>query len=419
MTLGYAVRALTATVAILGLLYLVVVNGLSGAATQSPQPAAALAFRSGAAEAAAKAGEQALAGRDTARAIMLAQQAVEHAPIDARAVRVLGMALTRAGREDQGGKLMLKAGALGWRDTPTQVWLITQATYQMDLPTLVERVDGLLRRQVKTDDMLRLFHFLARDQRVRREIIARLVEDPPWGERFFTRANLLRPVEFAAHGQLLREFKREGGRVDRVRLAPFTARLVSAGKFREARQIWAELREGPRPPRSSYVIDPEFVADMGGSSAEPAYPFEWRLRDEEGGYAVIGTPPMLSGETSLQAESNGGPAITIAEQTITLPAGRRTLNYDIISDTHAAGEAFEWSLTCLRGGSRVDGRPGPVRKIGAWSRMTIDFTVPGQACGAQKLELRTRQRAGRETMQAWFDRVTFQGGSSRTDAPAV
>jgi hypothetical protein len=304
---------------------------------------------------------------------------------------------------------MLRAGALGWRDTSTQLWLVTQAIYQADAATLVERVDGLLRRQVRGDDMLGLLHRLAADPRIRAAIVARLADEPPWSKGFFSRLERLRPEDLQAHGLLLEEFKDERGQIERAKLAPFVRRMAALGRYEEANRVWTSMGGPTSRAKAGLVADPEFEAVQADTSTELISPFEWRLHAGSAGFAVIGSPPV-STEMSLQAEGDGSAAMTLVEQTVLLGRGAYTLTYDVIAEPAGAGENFEWLLTCLDGrGAQIRPIPTGSTSIGNWRRVNMRFAIP-DSCQVQRLFLKAQRAPGMKASRAWFDRV----GISRT-----
>lgn len=345
------------------------------------------------------------AARRFGQAADFARRAIGEAPFEVRAVRTLGLSMLALGQA-QGGSVMLRAGALGWRDTPTQDWLIQQAALQNDFETVVQRVDGLMRRQRNGGRMLDLLHRIAAFPQGRKAIVARLSDGAPWQGRFFNMLHHLQPGEFGAHAQLLADYHDAGGMVGRAQAAPFANRLASQGRIAEARRVWlAWSRSGKRAAEAT-INDSGFTAVRSGADSEPAYPFEWRFR-EGAAFAAIGEPPVPAGGTALQARSDGTSESVIAHQTVLLRPGTQRIGYDVLADSPAARLAFGWALRCLPGNQLIRSEPASGASAGAWLRTSVTFQIPASGCSAQKLELRALD--GVDPVEAWFDNVQHIG----------
>src|SRR5580698_9118225 len=87
-------------------------------------PATAVLWRSDSAEALAQLALRQLASQTLNHAAALARRSLNLDPLNAAALSALGLTLDRAGRADQANRAMSVAGAQGWRDPVTQIWLM-------------------------------------------------------------------------------------------------------------------------------------------------------------------------------------------------------------------------------------------------------------------------------------------------------
>jgi hypothetical protein len=324
-----------------------------------------------------------------------------------RALRVLGVALSMEGQPRKGSELLLKAGALSWRDDVTQLWLIRQAVEQRNYPTATQRIDAMLRRRRNVDQMLALLHRLSAVPEVQPEVIERLAEQPNWRARFFSNVKELPKEVVTSHAALISALQKREGSVSRAEVAPFVHYLVSIGEVGLARRVWMDAISPGRRALAHGIYDGDFTEDPNADSDQPRYPFEWQFDSSSGAFASVGTPPMLIGENALAVKSVDGSEARVARQLVILGPGQHQLRYSAVAGEELRPEAFEWRVSCAMNGKRLPTRVLSGRAVGASRASTADFAVPPN-CPAQWVELVALGSENAVAADAWFDHVSVR-----------
>lgn len=157
-----------------------------------------------------------------------------------------------------------------------------------------------------------------------------------------------------------------GGEAARPWQGRLLARLVEAGRYEQARDIW--LRFTGVAAASDRLFDPEF-----DKQALP--PFGWSLAS---GSAGVVEP---QGNGRLHVLFYGRDNLVLASQLLTLKPGRYRL---AVTSKHAAqsSKSLEWKITCLP--DPIEVAHLPLDLAGA---ISTAFSVPARGCSAQRLEL--------------------------------
>lgn len=161
--------------------------------------------------------------------------------------------------------------------------------------------------------------------------------------------------------------------------------LVKEGSYARAHAVWARLAGVPQEG-SRGLFDPGFR-----QSGAPA-PFNWKLESSGRGVAE----PADGGLSVLYY---GRQDAVLARQVMLLPAGRYRL--EMALSGQISGESnIGWTVACLPGGRQLLQLPLGGR---AGSRVGGEFSVPGEGCVAQRIEL---VGAGTEFPEAADFRIT-------------
>lgn len=402
--LGLA-RSAGVVIAALGLGYLTIVFGLTESAIEARDPQSALRIRPHSADALSLAAEQALARNDAKTAELYARASLAITPRDVRALRVLGIVASVSERSELGSNLLLRAGALGWRDEITQVWLIRAALADRNYATASQRVDAMLRSVQLFDEMMKLAHEMARIPEARPELVERLSEEPLWRREFFGDMKQISPESEAGHLLLIEALiQREGG-ARRSEVSPFIDHLIKRGQFAAARRLWLATRGPGGAVVPAGIVDGDFTQDPLAEDQQPRYPFEWSFDAGSGGNAAQGAAPLLVGEDAMFVQASA-PGVRLARQLVLLPPGARQLRYDVIESENGMPDQFRWRILCADG---TELTLGAVRRetSGQQRRTSVqEFTVPAN-CPAVYVELHSRATMG-SPAEAWFDHVAVQ-----------
>ena len=157
-----------------------------------------------------------------------------------------------------------------------------------------------------------------------------------------------------------------GGEEARTWQARLLEQLVQAGRFNEARAVWARFADVSA--QSDSLFDAQFEA-----RALP--PFGWMLASGASGIAE----PQGSGR--LHLIYYGREDLVLASQLLTLPPGRYRLSMKVSASTPAA-KSLSAAIRCLPSSSVIVTLP-----LQRQGRVSASFVITGQGCAAQQLEI--------------------------------
>jgi O-antigen ligase len=343
------------------------------------QPVQAVQWRPASAEAWARVATKRAVAADWSGSAAAAKTALELAPMNAAAVRALGLAEAAAGRWDDAGRLLLLGGQLGWRDVPTQLWLIQRSLELGDPVVAVQRADGLLRQDQQTGLLFGQLRHLLGDAVARAAVAKTLAQRPPWRHAFL--------VSFAGDGQvrgedvadLYRQLAAEGGATDTAESAPLLDRLWRAGRYSDVRAVWRAAGG------AGLVVDGGF--ERSASDLRGIGPFTWQAAGLLGTRVGIETPEPAWQGKALSVESRGMAAGPAARQRLVLAPGPYVLRF-ALKDSGSALTRPSWVIACAPGFA-APSPPPPTTWSAAehgWLRGEVRLEV-GADCPGQELQL--------------------------------
>lgn len=332
-------------------------------------------------------------------------RALSVSPLDAAAVRAAGVAALSLGQAEKGAQLLSLGGSLGWRDQINQLWLIDRAIASGANAFAIERMDGMLRQQAFTEQLLPLMPGLLRTQDGSAALAVQLANQPGWRVAFF---NAFARDKGATTAQLLEL----GGRLRQAK-APLTvedtslirAELASQGRYPEVRQVWEA--SGQR----ALIGDGEFEA-RSGELALGAAPYEWMAGKLTGVRVETAKAQVMRKGQALAVTSQGlGQGAALA-QTVVLTPGRYTLSFLALVENVAVARELDVNFGCRADTDHGLGDPIAVGlnwtagRSGDWQRVAGSFVVPAN-CPAQTVMFAIPQTGGRP-FSLWIDAVVMK-----------
>lgn len=151
--------------------------------------------------------------------------------------------------------------------------------------------------------------------------------------------------------------------------------LITGGDFGTANSLWATFSGVDGARRG--LFNPTFRR----SDIPP--PFNWMLSSTGGGVAE----PAVGG--GLHVLYFGREDVVLAKQLLLLTTGRYRLSTNVTGED-GSGSAIAWTLTCLPGKQQVLDIL-LAERLGT-DRVSGEFHIPAQDCGAQWLELKGKSR---------------------------
>ncbi len=381
---GRIARTLVAVLLGTGLCWQISAAGVAALAARSSDPRL-LATTGSAAhpQAGSIMAQSLLAAGQRAPAAALARSILLVDPTNDRAMRVLGLATEALGQRDQGAMIMRQAAALGWRDTPTQLWVLRDAVLRDDYVTVIQRADALARRNRSGELTQPLFRAAVTEPHLRGALADSLGDQPMWRGAFFADIRQNLPAASTAGMEaLFRDMKARGQTIGPVEWLSYAERLIDLGQFQRARQVWASAFKVPASRLSTSPYDGNFALAAARPNDAPTSRFEWVFNPD---LAMIFAEGPGGSSLTIPTDITGG--TPLASQVVILPAGEHTLTARIDGSPSAA--AAGWTITCLPSKQIL---PRRLARGASDELSSVTFDVPGDGCGAQQLALMTRDR---------------------------
>jgi hypothetical protein len=272
---------------------------------------------------------------------------------------------------------MALAGQWGWRDPPTQSWILEQALRAGDYGIATQRADALLRRRIGQEQLFPVFRLAVADPRWREALVAQFADKPSWRLTFFHEGGATAPAQFDAMDTLFRALKDGPAPVSRAEAGAYLGMLVAKGEHRRAHRLWTELFAVAGGSNPLDLRWPDAAA------RDYPLPFDWKLEEPTGvmldvEQAAEGAPAML------HLVADRGSIGTLASRKILLPPGGYVLSGDTADRD---SRLLRWAVTCDGSGAALE----------APYSSELAFTVP-PGCSVQSIALAIRDLDGRSAV---------------------
>lgn len=331
-----------------------------------------------------------------------ARKAVLHMPIHQKALRIQGMAQL-AQKRPEGNETIRTAGLLGWRDVPTQAWLMMDNLQGGDARNAMNRADAVARRSGMRTELFSMMALFAGQPATQPILMERLQLNPDWRSDFFRYARQATADQAQVLDRLLRSLKAGSTPPTREEVAPVVRKLVDLGAFTQAEALASDMLGGSRTGSQNPVWDGSFSA--AEAYEDPDYartPFEWELGSAPGVTVFVSEE---EGNGALYAQTNGSRDAVLASQTIRVPAGNHVLRFMVRSDRENALERFQWQITCVPGTVQLLPEVAVALTKDKPQVLEIPFTVPAEGCEGQTLRLRSESVIPRASASIRVDDV--------------
>ena len=367
-------------------------------------PQAALRWRANFAPALSNAAEltaiDAFSSGQLARSADLARRALLASPLEAKALRILGIVAVRTHNEAQATRLMTLTAARTQRDPIPHLWLFQREVARGDWGPAMSEADTLMRKPPANYDVPSIVIAAARQPAARQALADRMRLRPPWGDSLVTQ--MVRRDPNTAF-DLLSLLAQNGSPPTDAQVGALMRQMLSDGAVLNAYLAWTVLLPRSALERLGDVYDPEFEGLPG------APPFNWTLGSGGDFGAQLAPGPNGAGSALYIHYSAKKPAV-LASQILLLPPGRYQLVARTYLEQSDRSDDLGWSLACYGG--------PPLAQIAApgdglvWSEASATLEVPANGCDAQSLVLTGHpgERLGEE-LRGWVDRVEIRRAS--------
>ena len=342
---------------------------------------------------------------DEVRALVRAraQAAIGQAPLNARALRILGQLADAAGDEARAAQLMRAAADRSLSESLATYWMLQQSVATRDYAQAVSYADTLLRKRPQLmPHVIPVLGKLAEsgDAAAVGAVQAALVQDPPWRGSFF--ANLPRGIT-DARTPLNLLLGLEGGAAPptTAELGGYLRFLIDRKLYELAYYTWLQFLPSDELGRIGYLTNPGF------ETAPSGLPFDWVIRQGTGATIDVAAIPGEADAHGLLLDLGPGRAdFNGVTQLVMLTPGVYRLSGRLKGESRGK-RGLQWSIRCAgTGGPPLGESPMFVGVALAWTDFDLSFTVPDEDCRAQELRLALAARSASEQLvsgSVWYD----------------
>ena len=322
--------------------------------------------------------------------------ALSNGPLEASAVRTLGLSAALTGHPDRAASLLSLAQRMTLRDVPTQLWLLDASVKRADYPATVMHADVLMRTTLEYSQVETLLIQLASDPRAVAPLVAHLYVNPDWRRSFLARlgAEVIGPdTPF----MIFRGLMAGPTPATAEETEPYFMRLVAAGLYQPAYLRWQYLFS----PQGQSPRGPPYDGAFVGLPGPP--PFNWRLSESDG-IAEFASRSDAAGDRGLHVAYNTSSSPEFAGQLLLLPPGDYVLGGRVAFDSAPEPSQLGWTVKCVN----IDQPLAQARdggETGQWLDFTHSFTVPASNCDAQWLTLDGRSGSEIAHLSAWYSNL--------------
>jgi hypothetical protein len=378
-------------VAILGgaaLSWLVVANGVAAGLASDGNYRTAAAIAPDAARLSRRAQDLFFAGYREA-AIATARSALVIAPLNTRAIRVIGQAELARGHDDIGMDAMNAAGRGGWRDNPTQLWTLQMALYGGDYDTAMQRADALIRRNTIPDRVFAAFRAMNAEPGFRKSLIIRLDDQPDWRGLMFLDLRRAGASEIPAAIQLIADIDRTPRPVTDLELFPILERMTELGAADQAYRLWRGKAPGAGWNGDNQLYDGAFAVASRRQGVSSIPRFEWTIDPGGSGLASVEAAPNGQG-LALRASTDAGDSATLATQQLLLAPGNYQIGARIFARSERDMVGFDFTLRCIADKADIPLADQRFRQL-RLDQLLYSATLQVPAgCARQTLDIRAR-----------------------------
>lgn len=333
----------------------------------------------------------------------LALRALSRSPFDVVAIRTVGEARNRL-RPGSGNELLLLAGRLGWRDRPTQAWILRQAVLAGDVDIAMQRAEALVRLENDSDLAYGILRYLAAAPDTRLVLARSLARRPFWRSAFLAVNGRIPPEQLAYSGLILLELAKTNSRPSMIEAAATIDGLAAADRWQEAFDLYSRLFPG----RARGVLEgrEEFQRPIDSYSRQRSSSvFDWQLGAGSQGGASIEEVAGEPGNRAVFSYSDGSAQGALLQRNTRLAPGTYRLAYRMHASSSDAPAALRWRIACL-GQEPAESSTAPIPE-GRWSIRSLSFTVP-QGCEFQSIILAAVPPEDGEVREAYFDGIELR-----------
>jgi hypothetical protein len=339
-----------------------------------------------------------------------ADAALTRAPLNARALRILGQAAAASGKEADANRFMQMAAQLSLHESAAVYWLLVRSVQSKDYKSALADADVLLRTLPGLDGYVT--PFLARmieDDKAAGLFKAALTQDPPW------RATVLQNLPSAVTDEripldVLLALRSSAHPPRAVELDAYLNFLASHRMYELAYYTWLQFLPAAELGGAGLLYNGSFEAPLSGA------PFDWRFEQDAGVNIDVAERPDKSGDHALRIDFEYGRVEYHGiKQLVMLAPGRYRLHGRYQGEL-VGPRGLKWRLACAETPDHPFAESAMISgRAASWSDVDVDFDVPADKCRAQYVSLDLDARMPSEQFlngTIWFDDLSIQRQTS-------
>ncbi len=319
-----------------------------------------------------------------------AREALRHNPLLPQALTLLARSSEQDGDIDRATQLMNLAARVNLRDLTSQRWLLAQDLRGGRVNSALDRIDLVLRGQFPPaiePIMAALTPILTREP-YRLEYVKLLRTNPRWRDVWFVDL-LRRSADLSALTYLFAELQADEPGPTETELQVLLARLIDAGMFDEAHDIWVRSLPPDRREEADLLYNKEFRYPLTN------VPFDWVTPPVSNAMVRLGTQNDTS---TISVDFFGGRVkFEHVSHLLNLAPGPYRFQGRERSQNLQNERGLRWRIACVGDDSKTLGATDLMSGDTPWRTFTSDFTVPTVKCAYQMLVLELPARTALET----------------------
>jgi tetratricopeptide (TPR) repeat protein len=330
--------------------------------------------------------ERLMADSKITDAMVGAREALRHNPLLPEALNLLARSSEQEGDFDRATQLMSLATRVNLRDWRSQAGLLAQDLRGARVNSALNRIDVLLR--VNPQLIAPALTPILTHEPYRLEYVKLLRTNPRWRDVWFVDL-LRRSDDLSALTYLFAELQADEPGPTESELQVLLARLIDAGMFDEAHDIWVRSLPSDRREEADLLYNKEFRYPLTN------VPFDWAIPPVSNAMVRLGTENDMS---TISVDFFGGRIkFEHVSHLLNLAPGPYRFHGRERSQNLQNERGLQWRIGCVGDDSETLGTTDLVRGDTPWRTFAVDFTVPTGKCPYQMLVLELPARTALET----------------------
>ena len=334
--------------------------------------------------------ERLMADSKITDAIVGAREALRYNPLLPQALTLLARSSEQEGDIDRAAQLMSLAARVNLRDLRSQLWLLAQDLRAGRVNSALNRIDLLLRGQFPgaIEPIMPALAQILTHEPYRLGYVKLLRTNPRWREAWFVDL-LRRSDDLSALTYLFAELQADEPGPTERELQVLLARLIDAGMFDEAHDIWVRSLPPDRREEADLLYNKEFRYPLTN------LPFDWVIPPVSNAMVRLETQKDAS---TISVDFFGGRVkFEHLSHLLNLAPGPYRFQGRERSQNLQNERGLRWRIACVGGDAETLGTTELVSGDTPWRTFAFDFTVSAGKCAYQTLVLELPARTALET----------------------